>query len=165
MSTAGNFIKNVLLTGLIAGILDLFLGVLAYYLLSNGHLPENITVYIKNVLEYIASAAFGKDGANAVTMQIAGFLFHFFIAISFAWFYFLIYPKVKLFQKSIVASAIIYGLFVWAVMNMAVVPLSALHSSVIPKDFTKASYQALVLIVCIALPVSLGAQNYYRRNS
>ena len=164
MATARSFIKAVLLTGLIAGILDLILGVFGYYFLVTGHLPENMSVYMKNVLRYISSAAFGKGVGNETTMEVAGLLFHFFIALSFAWFYFLIYPNVKLLRKSVFLSAFLYGLFVWAVMNMVVVPLSALHAPAIPPDYRKAAYQALVLIVCIGFPIAARAHAFYKRN-
>ena len=162
MNSSGKFIKAVLLTGLVAGILDLTIGVLGAYIMNNGRLPENISVYLRNVLRYIASAAFGKEEGNEPKMELAGLFFHFFIAISFTWFYFLIYPSIRLFHRSVLASTIIYGLFVWAFMNMVVVPLSALHAPVIPPDMKRAFYQALVLMVCIALPVTLGAKRYYR---
>lgn len=162
MSSSGKFIRAVLLTGLIAGILDLTIGVLGAYVMNNGHLPENIPVYLRNVLRYIASAAFGKEEGNENKMELAGLFFHFFIAISFTWFYFLIYPSIRLFHRSVLASTLIYGLFVWAIMNMAVVPLSALHAPAIPPDMKKALYQAIVLMLCIALPVTLGAKRHYR---
>jgi hypothetical protein len=162
MSSSGKFIRAVLITSLVAGILDLTIGVLGYYLMVNGHLPQNISIYIRNVLRYISSAAFGKGEGNANAMELAGFFFHFFIAISFTWFYFLIYPSIRLFHRSTLASSVIYGLFVWAIMNMVVVPLSALHSPFIPPDMKKALYQAIVLMVCIALPVTIGAKKYYR---
>lgn len=162
MNSTGKFIGAVLLTGLVAGILDLTIGVLGYYIMVNGHLPENILTYMRNVLRYISSAAFGKEEGNTSTMELAGFLFHFFIAISFTWFYFLIYPSIRLFHRSTLASTIIYGLFVWAIMNMLVVPLSALHTSFIPQDMKKAVFQAIVLMICIALPVTIGAKKYYR---
>ena len=60
MSSSGKFIRAVLLTVLVAGILDLTIGVMGYYVMVTGHLPENIPTYMKNVLRYIASAAFGK---------------------------------------------------------------------------------------------------------
>ncbi|MEO5562959.1 MAG: hypothetical protein ABIR18_05975 [Chitinophagaceae bacterium] len=164
MASTRSFIKAVLLTGLIAGILDLILGIFGHYFLVNGRLPENMSIYMKNVLRYISSAAFGKGWGNDTTMEVAGLLFHFFIALSFAWFYFLIYPNVRLLQKSIALSSILYGLFVWAVMNMVVVPLSALRGPVIPPDYRKAALQALVLIVCIGFPVAARAHNFYKRN-
>jgi uncharacterized membrane protein YagU involved in acid resistance len=161
MNSSGKFIRAVLLTGLIAGILDLTIGVLGYYLMVTGHLPEDIPAYMKNVLGYIGSAAFGKGDDNESMMQLAGFLLHFFIAISFTWFYFLIYPSIRLFHRSILASTIIYGLFVWAIMNMVVIPLS-LKTPAIPPDMKKALFQAIVLMLCIALPVTIGAKKHYR---
>lgn len=162
MNSAGKFIRAVLLTALVAGILDLTIGVLGYYIMVTGHLPDNIPAYFKNVLRYIASAAFGKAEGNESTMELAGLFFHFFIAISFTWFYFLIFPSIRLFHRSIIASTVIYGLFVWAMMNMVIVPISALKTQAIPPDLKKALYQAIVLMICIALPVTLGAKKYYR---
>lgn len=162
MSSTGKFIRAILLTALVAGILDLTIGILGYYVMINGYLPENISTYMKNVLRYISSAAFEKDAGSDSTMELAGILFHFFIALSFTWFYFLIYPSIRLFHRSILASTVLYGLFVWAVMNMLIVPLSKLDTPFIPADLKKALFQAFVLMLCIALPVTIGAKKYYR---
>lgn len=162
MSSTGKFIRAILLTALVAGILDLTIGILGYYVIINGYLPENISTYMKNVLRYISSAAFEKGAGSDSTMELAGILFHFFIALSFTWFYFLIYPSIRLFHRSILASTVLYGLFVWAVMNMLIVPLSKLDTPFIPTDLKKALFQAFVLMLCIALPVTIGAKKYYR---
>jgi hypothetical protein len=45
---------------------------------------------------------------------------------------------------------------------MVIVPLSALKTPVIPPDVKKALYQAIVLMLCIALPVTLGAKKHFR---
>jgi len=55
-------------------------------------------------------------------MMIAGLLFHFVIAFIFTLFFFLIFPKVKLLQGNTIIVAIVYGIFVWAVMNKIVIP-------------------------------------------
>jgi hypothetical protein len=162
MSSTGKFIGAILLTALIAGILDLTIGVLGYYVMVTGHLPENIPAYMKNVLAYIASAALGKGEGNESMMQLAGILLHFFIAVSFTWFYFLIYPSIRIFHRSILASTIFYGLFVWAIMNMVVLPISALKTPAIPPDMKKALLQAIILMLFIALPVTIGAKKHYR---
>jgi hypothetical protein len=160
MDASGNSLKAGLFTGIIAGVLDLA-GVLALYFITTGRLPVNLVQYYKNVFAYIASAAFDNTGTNR---EIWGLVFHFMIAITFSLLYFSVYPRMKLLQKNIVLSAVLYGLFVWVVMNMIVVPLSALDTPFIPKDFVPAARQAVVLIICIGFPLAIGAQSFYNKN-
>jgi uncharacterized membrane protein YagU involved in acid resistance len=153
---AKNFYRSALITGLIAGALDLS-GAIISFMISNDRFPEKI-------LETIAGGFFGKDAmTGGWVMKGWGLFFHFFTAIAFTFFYFFLYPRIKFLQKNIFLSAFIYGLFVWAVMNMIVLPLSAYHSPVIKSDYAKAAKEAFILIVCIGLPVAIGAKAYYKR--
>lgn len=157
MPVSKSFFKTALLTGLIAGILDLA-GATISFMITNGRFP-------KKILEFIAGGAFGPGAMNEVpAMKLWGLLFHFFIAVVFAFVYFFIYPKVKFFQKNIFLSAVLYGLFVWAVMNMLVLPLSAYHSPVIPTNIKETAKGAFILMLCIGLPVAAGARLYHRKN-
>ncbi len=149
------FIKAVIPAGLIAGAMDISGACIGYMLDHNGRFPTKI-------LEYIAGGVFGKDAlTGGLPMKLWGALFHFSIAMSFTLFYFIVYPKLRLLQKNIFFSAIIYGLFVWAVMNLLVVPNSALHTPIIPFDFIKAAKAAFILMICIALPAGYFAEKYY----
>ena len=151
-----NFFLPALYTGLLAGTMDL-IGAVVSYAIINGHFPYKI-------LEYIASAAFGKKAMNGTLgSNLWGLFFHYLIAISFTLFYFLIYPYLKFLQKNIIVSAVVYGLFVWMVTNMIVLPMSALQSPVIPTNFLAAARAAFVLIICIGLPVAYFTKRYYRR--
>jgi hypothetical protein len=156
MGVSRKFLAYAFYTGLLAGTLDLG-GAIVNFMISYGRFP-------KKILEYIASGAFGKKAMNgSISSNLWGAFFHYIIAISFAVFYFLIYPKVKFLHKSILLSAVIYGLFVWAVTNMIVLPLSALQSPVIPADFIVAAKAAFILMVCIGLPVAWFAKKFYAR--
>jgi hypothetical protein len=151
-----NFLLPAFFTGLLAGTMDLC-GAVINYMISHGNFPYKI-------LEYIASGAFGKSAMNgSLGSNLWGLFFHYFIAISFTIFYFLIYPGIKFLQKNILISAIIYGLFVWAVTNMIVLPLSAIHSPVIPTNFVAAARAAFVLMVCIGLPDAYFAKKFYAK--
>ena len=77
-------------------------------------------------------------------------------------FFFLLYPKVKLLPGNSFITAIFYGIFVWAVMNLLVLPLTKLDP--ITFDIKKASVAALILIFCIGLPITLRAKKYYSRH-
>jgi uncharacterized membrane protein YagU involved in acid resistance len=156
MATSKNFLSYAFYTGLLAGTLDLA-GAIVNYRISKGSFPYRI-------LEYIASGAFGKEAMNgSIGSNLWGAFFHYFIAISFAFFYFLIYPRAKFLQKSILLSAVIYGLFVWAVTNMIVLPLSALQAPVVPTDLIAAAKAAFILMVCIGLPVAYFAKKFYAK--
>ncbi|MEP7108102.1 MAG: hypothetical protein ABI760_08965 [Ferruginibacter sp.] len=156
MAASKNFIMPAFYTGLLAGTMDLG-GAVVNFMISNQRFP-------KRILEYIASGAFGKEAMNySISSNLWGAFFHYFIAISFSFFYFLIYPGTKFLQKNIFISAVIYGIFVWAVTNMIVLPLSALHLQVIPPDIIGAARAAFVLIVCIGLPVAYFTKKFYAK--
>ena len=57
-------------------------------------------------------------------------------------------------------AAVGYGLFVWCVMNLVVLPLSRVPQ---PKSFnpTQAIIGALILVAFIGFPVSLRARRYF----
>ena len=97
----------------------------------------------------------GSLGSN-----LWGLFFHYLIAVSFTLFYFIIYPGLRFLQQSVILSAIIYGLFVWAVTNMIVLPLSAIQADVLPVN-PQIARAAFILIICIGLPVAYFARRFY----
>ena len=144
----------ILATGLLAGSLD-GLAAIIQYSINGGKNPANI-------FKFIASGVFGKEAfAGGNTMVLYGVLFHFLIAMLFTAFFFWIFPKIKWLGENKVLSGILYGIFIWAVMNLLVVPLSKTRP--IPFDAGKALVAALILITCVGLPLSLIANNYYRK--
>ncbi|CAN5486850.1 hypothetical protein BH10BAC2_BH10BAC2_11660 [soil metagenome] len=148
-----SFINAVILTGLTAGTLDI-IGAIINFMANGGKDPLVI-------FKYIGSAVFGKTAFDgSASMIIAGLGFHYLIAFVFTMFFFLIYPKVKLLSANSFIVAIFYGIFVWAAMNLIVLPLTKL--SPIPFDMSKAGIAAVILIICIGWPVVTGAKKYYR---
>jgi hypothetical protein len=159
MTLPKNFAKTVLLTGLLAGTLDATAACIQYYI-NTGKNPAL-------VFRYVASATFGNKvmTGNLYGWAACGLLFHFLIAISFTLFFFLMYPQIKKWIPNKFVAGILYGLFVWVIMNMLVVPISFGKpifdiQSVI---FKKAAVAAAILIVAIGLPVSLIANRYYSK--
>ena len=145
--------NRILLTGFIAGTLDATAAIIQFYI-KTGKSPVIIFIYI-------ASAVFGKEAFSmSPFIAFAGLLFHYLIATIFSAFYFLIYPKIKLLQKNKIVDAIIYGIFVWLVMNLIVVPLSHVQAS--PFDLLSALLAAVILIICIGVPVSFIAFSFYK---
>jgi hypothetical protein len=145
----------ILATGLLAGLLD-GLAAIIQYSIKVGKNPANI-------FKFIASGVFGKEAfAGGDTMVLYGLLFHFLIAGLFTAFFFLVFPKIKWLGENKVAAGILYGIFVWTVMNMLVLPLS--NTRPLPFYAGKALVAVLILIACVGLPLSLIANKYYRKN-
>lgn len=147
--------RSILTAGFVAGTLDIAAALVQYYS-KTGKDPAN-------VLRYIASAVFGPTAFSSDTaMAVWGLLFHYCIAFGFTLFFFWIYPKLGIARKNIIATVLaglVYGLFVWAVMNLLVVPLSAAQTG--PFVWKKAIVAMLILLCCIGLPVALFARKHY----
>jgi hypothetical protein len=145
-------IKTILLTGLIAGILDA--SAASLNALARQRTPER-------VFRFVASGIFGKDAQNpGWLMPVLGLLFHFFIAYAFTVFFFLIFPKIKWLSKNFVVTGLVYGSFVWAIMNLIVVPLSITHQ-VRFVDAKQTIIGILFILSCIGLPIAFFISRYY----
>lgn len=150
-------LKTILLTGLLVGSLDILAAFVDYMIATGGKNPVL-------VLKYIASAAVGKPAfTGGAGIALLGLLFHFIIAYSFTFLFFWLYSKWNIVQRNAVVTGIVYGLVIWTVMNLIVVPLtSAPH---IPFRPLKALKAALILIVMIGLPLSFICRSYFSRPS
>jgi len=144
----------VFLAGLIAGTLDIVAAITIYSSILNK------TTGIK-ILQSIASGIFKKEAyTGGSKMALYGLGLHYLIAFSFAWFYFLIYPYLPFLKKSALFSGILYGIFVWIVMNLIVLPIVF---PVLPEkhlDFPLL-LSILILIFCIGLPIAFIARKYH----
>ena len=143
----------ILSTGLLVGLLD-GLAAILQYTINGGTKPASI-------FKYIASAVFGKEAFTGGTpMILLGVFFHLLIALLFTALFYLLFPRIPLMQQNPLLAGILYGIFVWLVMSQVVIPLSALTP---PKfDIKKSLIAALILVVCIGIPVSYLANKYYR---
>lgn len=139
-------IKIIFLAGLIAGSLDILSAFIDHYIQS-GKGPEG-------VLRFVASGTFGQDAfTGGDQMIVFGLLFHFIIAFCFTIFFYWLYQTVPFLQLNIFVTAILYGLFIWVVMNLIVVPLS--NTNKYPFHAVNAVKSLLILICMIGLPLTL----------
>jgi len=151
--TEASVLKTIAWVGLLAGTLDILSAFIHVYIVR-GTGPET-------VLRFIASGAFGKAAfSGGWGMPLAGLLFHYIIAYSFTTLFFLIYPSIKIMSKSIVATAIVYGIFIYVVMNIVVLPLTRIPT--ITFQLNKALLATAILIVAIGFPLSFFARRFYR---
>ncbi|MCQ6957584.1 hypothetical protein [Mucilaginibacter aquariorum] len=140
-------ILTILLASLIAGTLD---GLAAVFILAKGQAAM--------AFKYIASAVYGKQAfAGGSEMIWAGVAFHYLIAAIFTTLFFILYDLIPVIRKRAVLVAIIYGIFVWVVMNLLVLPLTQVTNTI---TLTGAIKNMLILIVCIALPIVLMRYRY-----
>jgi hypothetical protein len=142
--------KTILLAGFIAGLLDITAAIVILGKMN-----------VVGVLKYIASGVLGKEaflGGNGVALL--GLFFHFCIAYSFTILYFLIYPRITLLHKHKVLSALLYGIFVWAVMNLLVLPVTNVSRGSF--QWSKALLNMSILVVMVGLPISLIIHRYYQ---
>lgn len=138
-------LQLIVKAGLLVGTLDILAACLNFYLQTG----KNPTI----VFKYIASAALGQTGIYHPTLVITiGLLFHFLIAFAFTVFFSLISDKLWQWFKSIPLIAIGYGIFIWLVMNLIIVPNSLAVK--IPFTWPNALLNCAILIICIGLPLS-----------
>jgi hypothetical protein len=146
--------QRILLAGVVAGTLDAAAAIIDYYIET----AKNPVI----IFVFIASGVFGKQAfLGSQYIAIFGVLFHFLIAIIFSAFYFWVYPKIKFLHANRQASAVVYGIFVWLVMNLLVVPLTITHTWTF--HIGKALLAALILIVCIGMPITFMANAFYKK--
>jgi len=145
--------KTILLAWLTAGILDIVAAIVVYVYI----MARTTTI---GLLEGIAGGALGKSAFNhGNAMALVGLCFHFIIALSFTIFYFFIFPYISLLKTQRILSGLLYGIFVWCVMNLAVLPLLQIRS--IPTKWNSILIGAAILMFCIGLPISLIVSRYY----
>jgi hypothetical protein len=146
------FWPTVLSVGLLAGALDISCALVSYSIKTH---KDPVRVFY-----FIASALFGKEAYDGgITMIIIGALMHFLIAAAFTIFFFLIYPRLSFLSRSVLLTAILYGVFVWAIMNLVMLPL--LHTAT-PVKTQDILLGMAILIVAIGLPLSYFAKKFYK---
>ena len=143
-------LQTILFTGLLAGTLDILS---AIYFLGKG----NATA----ILKFVASGAFGKtalEGSNE--MAFYGLFFHYFIAFSFTILFFYAYPRLAVLRKNKIIVGLLYGVFVWAVMNLIVLRFT----QILPRPFTLlgVTKNMGILMYAIGLPIAWFTNRFYK---
>lgn len=116
------------------------------------------------VFAYIASGVFGKAAFDGhPSMLLAGLLFHYGIAGSgcFTLFFGWLAARWSGLRQRKRLVGMLYGGFVWAVMNGLVVPLSNVQRGLF--NLTNAVVNAVVLVLTVGLPLAFMADRFYVR--
>ncbi len=148
-------IKTIALATLVAGTLDIIAAVVNYYI-GGGREPIKIFYFISSgVFGYKEALAGGK------LMAIYGLLFHYILAFIFSFFLFIVYPYLKKLLKNSIIIGLLYGLFVWVVMNKIVLPLS--NTPKMPFNWNNAIIAMLILMFMLGLPMALIMDKHYSK--
>jgi len=143
---------NILWCGFLVGWLD----IIAAFV--NTWFPYHVGPIV--VLRFIASGLLGRAAfGGGKEMVIYGLIIHFLIAYTFTAFFFLVYPRMKILSKDWILTGVVYGILIWVVMNMIVVPIT-----LIPKGHFQPSQVAIgmaILVAMIGLPMSYMAKQFY----
>jgi hypothetical protein len=148
--------KTVIITGLIAGVLDAT-GAIIHYLSVGRKDPVRI-------FNFIASGVFGKDAlTGGLPFAFLGLIFHLIIATIWATIFFFLYPRLRLYTKNWIVVGLLYGIAVWIGMNLIVVPLS--NTPPMTRTPSGMIIGAIVLMICIGLPCAYSASRYFKSSN
>jgi hypothetical protein len=122
-------IRTILVACLVAGTLDI-----TYAIIMWG--PVFGKVSAGQILRGIASTLIGKNAlAGGIPTALIGLAMHFGISLAWTTIYFFLYPYIPFLSRSKWVSGVIYGIVVWSMMGIVIVPLvtgRAWHYNTIP---------------------------------
>ena len=144
-----------LLVGLVVAV-TMGIGTTINFLSSGGKNPIRL-------LQFVSSGLFGGDAfadENKLFMTWMGMFLHFFVSWGWAILYFILYNKITSLVKNKWRSGICFGLLIWMMMALVVMPLSkAPHVSF---EFTGALFDIVIIIVGAGLPIALLTNRYFK---
>lgn len=144
----------ILKAGLLAGTLDI-LSAFTYYFIKTGKNPLN-------VLSFVSKTALGETSFASITVQqFTGLLVHYCIAFGWTILFFLLYPRIKWLQLNKFVTAVLYGAFVWTMMNMLILPLWNNKPFVFKPEGS--TINCVILMFAVGMPLSFIASKYYSK--
>jgi len=112
------------------------------------------------VFQYIASGLLGSSAfSGGLLTALIGVLCHFFIATVWTIIFFLLHRTFSRILPNKAIKAVVYGILIWAGMNLIVLPLSQVRTG------TPGALQIAIgiaaLIVAVGLPMAYRFDRYY----
>jgi len=140
-------VAAILRIGLIAGTLDITENLIFNQL-------RGIT--LKMVFQYIASGLIGMRSFQAGDASaVLGLVLHYLIATIWTTVFYGASRKLAVLRQRPVISGLLYGVFVYLIMNLIVLPLSGIPHSVKAVTLASRINGVLALMICIGLTISL----------
>ena len=151
------FSKAVFLTGMFVGTTDLISAYISQ-LIKTGK-------YADKMLHYIAGGGLGlqtsMQGGNWVALL--GLFFHYFIAMSFTWFFFWIFPKLKFLSYNKWLVGMLYAVFVSLMMGQVILRLTPLPTGPFSLENSIVGWYSLGVV--LGIPIAYNAYKYYEVSS
>lgn len=145
-------LRTILLTGIWVGVID-GLAAVGLTLARSGRSPVI-------VFQYIASGILGEAAFSAgLAAVLLGVVCHFVIALTWSAIFFLLHPAISTFMKGTTEKSLLYGILIWTVMNLVVLPLSAVERG--PFTTMNILTGTGILIVAAGLPMAYRFDRYY----
>ncbi|MGH9782203.1 MAG: hypothetical protein ACRD33_10335 [Candidatus Acidiferrales bacterium] len=143
----GNKFWTVLWIGLVAGTLDIAENIIFNHFRG---------VTMKMIFEYIASGLIGMKsftmGGESVALGVA---IHYAIAMTWTVIFYLLSRKLLILTRRAAISGIVYGGVVYVIMNVVVLPLTAVPHSTNAMTVASRVSGVLALLFCIGLTIAL----------
>jgi hypothetical protein len=121
--------SDLLAAWLVAGTLDI-----TYAIIMWGPVFGKITA--TQLLQGIASTLAGKSAfGSGIATALLGLAMHYGISLAWTLIYFFLFPRLPLLAGNKWVSGVLYGVFVWTMLSLIIVPLvtgRAYHYSTIP---------------------------------
>lgn len=147
---------TVLIAWLLAGTLDITTAVLFYVGPSSARAAR--------LLQGIASGLLGARAFDGgATTALLGLALHYLIALIWTLVFLVAFRTLGALRRHLVLIGIAYGIIVWLVMNLVVLPLSNVARG--PLQLRAAGIAATILVLCIGLPISLVIGRHLRGES
>jgi len=153
INTMHRFSKAVVLTGLFVGTTDMVSAFITQ-LIKTGK-------YADGMMKYIAGVAIGMNNAFPGNEWVAllGLFIHYFIAMSFTLFFFLIFPRVKFLHYNRYLIGMLYAVFVNLVVNQIIVPFFQPRW---PFSVARSYIDWVVFGIIFGVPIAYNAYKYYK---
>ncbi|HZD94949.1 MAG TPA: hypothetical protein VE133_11890 [Candidatus Sulfotelmatobacter sp.] len=155
-ASSSNTFLAILWGGLACGIFDITQACIAWGI--QNHLPP------MRIFQSVAAGVLGRDAFQGGAKTAAlGLALHFFIAFCWAAGYYVASRQIGFLMDQPILAGMLYGEFVWLMMNFVVIPLSAIHRW---PTWTKASIITGPIghLFLVGLPIALAVKRRVSRN-
>jgi uncharacterized membrane protein len=145
LATPSRAASIILRAGLLAGVLDITAAFLAY-----AHSGAQGIRLLQGIASGLIGPAAFQGGLGTASL---GLLCHFVIATLWAAIYFAMSRRAAFLREHAVVSGALYGVIIYLVMNLVVIPLSAIGPR--PFSLSSAIVAAAILVPCVGVPIAL----------
>jgi uncharacterized membrane protein YagU involved in acid resistance len=152
-STTSNAFLAIFWGGMACGVFDITQAFIAFGL--QFHLRPS------QVLQSVASGLLGpKSFQGGAGTALLGLFLHFLIAFIWAVIFFVASRQITFLTARPVIAGLLYGEFVWVMMNCVVVPLSAIHRWPPRTDPASIITGPILHTVLVGLPIALAVSRW-----